>query len=130
MCAVHFVGTVRFAFVKMDAEMSVEIVVLDGSCSVRHAVHGRGIHMAVIFDQNGSSSPAPVAIDGFHDLCIIGCQRLRVQMIVSAPAFAGEYLSGLDILHLEGCALRNLVFPVFEPVQTLRLEPAAVRRGG
>ena len=107
---VHFVnlfGAVRLASAEMDAEMSVEIIVADRTCSMGHPVHGCRIYMSVVFDQDGAAFPAPVPVDGLHRFGIGRGKRLGVNMVRSAPALYRKDFSGFDVLHLESRALRD-----------------------
>ena len=67
MIRIHTIGFMGAALIEVDAEMAVEIVVADGRGTVGHAVHGSGIHMAVVLYQNRPAAPAPAAaVNGFH----------------------------------------------------------------
>ena len=119
------------AAVEVNAEVSVEVIVLDGLCSVGHSVHGSRVHMAVILYQHSPALPAPVAVDVFHCGRVVLAVRLGVQMIGAAPPLCGEYLSGLDVLDLEGRAFRDLAAAAVKPVEPLRLQRSVrIRTGG
>ena len=130
MHGIHLFGAMSLALVEVDAEMAVKIVVVDCSGAVGHAVHGRGVHMAIVFDQHGPAFPAPVAIDALHDLRVGSGLGFRVDMVGAAPPLHGKDLARLNILDLEGRAFGNLAAAAVEPVQTFRLEPAGGIRGG
>ena len=117
MHIVYFLASVGLAPGEVNAEVSFEVIVVYGLCSVRHSVHGSSVHMSVILDQHSPTLPAPAAVDGLHGGSVILGFGLRVQVVGSAPPFAGEDLACLDILYLEGGALRNLFASAVKPVQ-------------
>ena len=116
---INLPASVGFAPRKMDAEMSVKIIIFNRARAMRHPIHGGSIYMSVVFDENCPSLPAPVAEDAFHDPGIFGTGRFTVRMVGSCPAFDGENLSRFYILNLEGGMMRNGI-RMFEPVQAFR----------
>ena len=76
---IHLLGSVRLASAEMNAEVPVEIIVLDRLRPVRHSVHGSGVHMPVVFYQNRPALPAPVSVDAFHDRSILFGSRFAVR---------------------------------------------------
>ena len=101
MHAVHLLGSMGLASQKVNAEMSVKIVVADRPGPVRHGVHRGCIYMTVVLYQYRPAAPAPVSDDALHNFGILRCKRLRITMIRAAPALASENFSGFYILHLK-----------------------------
>ena len=61
---VHFQGAVRFAVLKMYAEVPVKTIV-NGAGTVGHAVHGRRVYVAFIQDEDRPAVPTPRAAVDF-----------------------------------------------------------------
>ncbi len=61
MSFIHAIGFMGTAVIKMNTEMSGELVVFDCGRAMRHAVHGSGIYVPVIFHKDGAPCPRPVA---------------------------------------------------------------------
>lgn len=116
---IHFLAAMGLAARKMNAEMAVEIIVLDRLGSVGHAVHGSGIDMAVILHQDRAPTPGPASVDAFHDLRVGSGSRLAVRMVDTGPALDVENLARPDVLHLESRVMRNPV-RMLKPAQRFR----------
>ena len=105
----------------MNAEVAVKIIVLDAAVAMRHAVHGSGVHMSFVHDQDGPPAPAPpAAVDFFERRRGFGGQRFGIHMVGAVQPLAFEGFSGQHVLHRKGRAARNDLGTAVEPVQHLR----------
>ena len=117
---IDFLGSMRFGSVKVDTEVAIEIIIRNRRGPVWHTVHGCCIDPSIVFDQDGSSVPAPSAIDGFERRCIAFCKRFSVQVIRPGPSFALKRFSCFAIFYGKGRTFWDSVCSVLKPVQPLR----------
>ena len=120
MCGIHFFGAMGHAPVEVDAEVTFKTVVRNGLCTVRHAVHGSGVNVTVVFYQDGPPFPGPVpSIQRLDDLGIAFGKRFSIQVVGTRPSLGFECFACLAVLDSKSSSLRNLVCSAMEPVQTL-----------
>ena len=82
-----------------------------GDIAMGHAVHGGGVHLVLIAQQDGPAVPAPgAAVDPVHLLGVIRSDRLGIQVAYAHHARAGEANAGAHVLDFKGRAHGDQVF--------------------
>ena len=121
MVGIDLVALVGFAVLEVNAEMSVKVVGGNGGSTVRHAVHGGSVDVAVVENQDGTPAPAPFApVDALHGGGVLGSAGLGINMIVAGPADDLKGLAGFYVLNGKTGILGNYVGHfVLKPVQHL-----------